>query len=90
MSELQWILSRDACFRYMLLSRMMSDCNYYLGFGCKSPKRLWAGEEKEQIAYMKAIWNSFPEDAKPEWLSFQEILDYEKQMTVDQRLPEEK
>lgn len=33
MSELQWILSRDACFRYMLLGRMMSECKYYLGFG---------------------------------------------------------
>lgn len=90
MSELQWILSREACFRYMLLSRMMSDCNYYLGFGCRSSNRLWARQEKEQIEYMKAIWNSFPEDEKPEWLSFQEILDYEKQMTVDHRLSEEK
>ena len=34
----------------------------------------------DQIGYMKALWNSFPEDGKPEWLTMEQILNYEKQM----------
>ena len=29
---------------------------------------------------MKALWNTFPEDGKPEWLTMEQILNYEKQM----------
>ena len=41
---------------------------------------LWAGDEKSQIENMKALWNSFPEEDKPEWLTWEDILEYEKQM----------
>lgn len=30
---------------------------------------------------MKKLYNSFPEDRKPEWLTFEQILEYEKLMT---------
>ena len=40
------ILQRDARFRYMLLARMQSDCEYYLDYGGRDPKRLWAGENR--------------------------------------------
>ena len=40
------ILQRDARFRYMLLARMQSDCEYYLDYGGRDPKRLWAGDER--------------------------------------------
>lgn len=43
------ILQRDARFRYMLLARMQSDCEYYLDYGGRDPKRLWAGDEERQI-----------------------------------------
>ena len=39
------ILQRDARFRYMLLARMQSDCEYYLDYGGRDPKRLWAGDK---------------------------------------------
>ena len=81
------ILRNDAEFRYRLLSRMQADCNYYLGYGNRHPKYLWAGSEKDQIECMKALWNSFPEDGKPEWLSFEAILDYEKQMVTPEKPP---
>ena len=73
----------DARFLYQMLDRMRTDCEYYLGNGGRHPKYLWAGEEKRHIEIMKTIWESFPADGKPEWLSFEQILDYEKQMVPE-------
>ena len=67
-------------FRYMMLSRMKQDCDYYLGYGNRYANHLWAGDEKAQIENMKALWNSFPEEDKPEWLTWEELLEYEKKM----------
>lgn len=39
------VLQHDKKFRYMLLSRMQSDCEYYLNYGNRNPKRLWAGDD---------------------------------------------
>lgn len=68
-------------FKYMLLDRMKQDCNYYLGNGNRLKKFLWANDESEHIKNMKALWNSFSEDKKPEWLTMEEIEEYEKKMT---------
>lgn len=67
-------------FNYMLLSRLQSDCDYFLGFGCRSEKHLCAGNVKEQIEKMKELWHGF--DEKPEWLTLEKINDYEAQMTA--------
>lgn len=67
-------------FRYMLLARMLSDCNYFLGYGRFYEKHLWAGNVVDQIGYMKALWESFPADMKPEWLTMEQIISFEKQM----------
>lgn len=75
-----YILSRDDSFRYQLLDRMRQDCLYFLGYGRRDPKYLWANDVEKQIAYMKAIWNSFPADGKPEWLTMDEIVSLEKRM----------
>lgn len=66
--------------RYDLLGRMQSDCEYYLGYGCRSKKRLWAHDEANQIEYMKVLWKSFPKGMKPKWLTWNQILAYEKAM----------
>lgn len=29
---------------------------------------------------MKKMWDSFPEDGKPEWLTMEKILSYEERM----------
>lgn len=76
----EYIHDKDASFRYMLLSRMQSDCAYYLGNGRLFGSHLWAGNEKDQIEYMKILWNSFPDDQKPEWLSYEDILAYERRL----------
>jgi hypothetical protein len=33
---------------------------------------------------MKAMWLSFSEGEKPEWLTWEKILEYEKQMCAEQ------
>ena len=67
-------------YKYVLLDRMVMDCLYYLGNGNRNIKYLWSKDEAEHIANMKALWNSFPEDGKPEWLSMEEIEKFEKEM----------
>lgn len=67
-------------FRYMLLSRLKSDCQFYLGHGNRSKNHLWAGNERYQIDNMKALWNTFSEEDKPEWLTWEDILEYEREM----------
>ena len=70
-------------FRYMMLSRMKQDCDYYLGYGNRSANHLWAGSEFNQIMNMKALWETFEPEDKPEWLTKDELLDYARQMGVD-------
>ena len=65
-------------FKYAMLDRLASDCKYYLGYGNRCAKYLWAGDEKKHIAEMKKIYNSL--DKKPEWVTWQQILEFEKQM----------
>lgn len=67
-------------FRYMMLSRMKQDCDYYLGYGNRSVNHLWAGDEKRQIENMKALWNSFSDEDKPEWLTLDDLSEYERNM----------
>jgi hypothetical protein len=70
----------DNEFNYKMLSRLSSDNDYYLGNGNRSEKHLWAGNVDAQIKEMKRLWNNLPKDAKPDWLTMQDILSYEKKM----------
>lgn len=70
----------DNSFNYMLLSRLKSDCDYFLGFGGRSERNLWAGNVQEQIEKMKELWHSV--EAKPEWMTLEQINEYEAQMTA--------
>lgn len=65
-------------FKYMMLNRLKLDCEYFLGCGNGIVKYLWAGDVKEQIDEMKKIWNELND--KPEWLSMDDILNYENKM----------
>ena len=75
-----WILKSEDSYRYQLLSRLKMDCDYYLGYGNLSKNHLWAEDEKGQIETMKMLWKSFPDEDKPEWLTWEEILEYEEKM----------
>jgi hypothetical protein len=70
----------DKTFRYQLLSRLKEDCNYYLHNGNRNPENLWADNEKRQIQFMLALYNSFSQDEKPEWLTLEQIKGYKAKM----------
>lgn len=72
--------SEDGKFQYRLLDRLKQDCEYFLKAGGRNPKHLWAGSPEKQIAKMREIYDNFPDDEKPEWLSAEDIDKYEKQM----------
>lgn len=78
--DLTWVLDRSEKYRYQLLDRMQSDCKYYLGYGNRNPKYLWAGDVEQQIEAMKLIWNSFTAEEKPEWLTWEQIEKYKTDM----------
>lgn len=72
-------------FDYMMLSRLQTDCDYFLGYGGRYEGHLWAGNVPDQIAEMKKLWKKFPEGEKPEWLTWEEILQYERRMTEEDK-----
>ena len=67
------VLTWSLQFRYQMLDRM---------HGNRVTKYLWAGNVADHIEYMKALWWSFPESGKPEWLTLEEIKDYERRMAA--------
>lgn len=76
------VTQHDLRFRYMLLDRLQADCEYYLGYGNRNSRRLWAGSEAEQIEFMIKLYDSFKEDEKPLWLTREKIMEYSKEMGV--------
>lgn len=73
------ISNMDDSFKYRLLDRMRSDCEYYIN-GAKSNKHLFMQNPQDQIKAMKDIYNSFSEKDVPEWISMEDINNYERQM----------
>lgn len=71
-------ISEGAEFDYMLLDRLRTDCEYFLGNGNGYEKNLWAGNVEDQIAKMRELYNKVAE--KPEWISMEDIDNYEKEM----------
>lgn len=70
--------NKDSEYDYMMLGRLKSDCDYYLGNGNRNPRHLWAGDEARQIAKMREFYDKVPEE--PEWLTKEDIDDYEDKM----------
>ena len=75
------LLHKEDTFRYQMLSRLQMDCDYFLGNGNRADKHLWAGNVPDHIKIMRALYNSFSDDKKPEWISMEDIDNYEKEMT---------
>lgn len=74
------VLQHDLKFRYMLLGHLQADCEYYLGFGNRNPGRVWSGDEERQLEYMTRLYDSFTEEEKPQWLTREQILEYDTAM----------
>lgn len=79
----------DSAFLYQLLDRMKADCQYYFGSGRIYGAHLWGREEKQHIAYMKEIWESFSPSEKPEWLTYEDILAYERRLDSRYKLQQD-
>lgn len=68
----------DDKFNYMLLGRLLCDCRYYLSYGGRCAKELWAGDEQKQIDKMRELYDLLP--IKPEWLTREQIDAFAAQM----------
>ena len=64
---------------YQLLSRLQSDCDYFLNAGGRSEKHLWAGTVSAQIHKMRELYDALP--VKPEWITSDAIDSYEQRMS---------
>lgn len=71
-------MDTDNKFNYQMLSRLQMDCDYFLGCGKRNARHLWAGNVKDQIAEMYRLYKLVP--IKPDWLTYQQIEKYEKEM----------
>ena len=80
-------------FEYMMLSRLNDDAAAYFGrhgneeedkWDCRyhNVNNIWGSTIESHIASMKEHWNKIPDDLKPEWISWEEILEYEKRFTA--------
>ena len=73
-------VTSDNKHSYMMLSRLQSDCEYFIGHGNGSTKHLYYDTVEEHIDEMKKLWNGFDTNEKPEWLTMQEIEEYKTEM----------
>ncbi len=78
--QLEFVTGSKDYPRYgdMTLSRCKMDCQFYLGYGNRNKQRLYMGDPKDHIAFMKELWKHLEE--KPEWLTWEQIEDFERQM----------
>jgi len=67
-------------YKYMLLDRLRADCGYYLDGGNRNCKYLWGGSVAAHLDAMRALYESFPEGDRPEWLTAEQIDDYAARM----------
>jgi hypothetical protein len=70
--------NHDVKQQYLILSRLQSDCEYFLGNGNRTNTSLFHGNVIEHIKAMKELWIKL--DTKPTWLSMKDIIDYERKM----------
>ena len=71
--------TNDHSYEYMLLDRLRSDCEYFLGTGeTAENNHLWAGNPEAQIEKMQELYDMLSE--KPEWLTQEDINQYAQQM----------
>lgn len=74
----KWIETTEESYKYQLLDRMRTDCDYFLGYGNRCKQRLWAESIENQIAFMGIIYSLLSE--KPKWLNLADIAQYEAAM----------
>lgn len=66
-------------FSFSMLSRYQQDAEYFINSN-GGERNLYFPNVEEHIMEMKKLYNVIPKNQKPEWLTMDMILDYEKQM----------
>lgn len=74
------ITSSGLSFSLDMLYRMRMDCEYFLGYGNRCEKYLWAGNIKDHIEIMQGIYQAIPEEEKPEWINDKDIESFKNKM----------
>lgn len=67
-------------YEYMMLSRLESDCKYFLGNGNGFLGHLYYRDIDKHIAEMKKIYEAFLDQDKPKWISLSDIEKYKEKM----------
>lgn len=70
---------------YMMLSRLKSDCDYFLGNGNGCEDVLYYRNVDAHCDAMDKLYNSLAENEKPEWLTFEQIRKYRMSMRKKKR-----
>lgn len=70
--------SNEEKFNSMMLDRLRCDCEYFLNYGNRSIKILWDDDVSQHISEMKKLHNGFGSEGKPDWLTYEKILEYEE------------
>lgn len=76
--EISRIRSGGDRYTYAFLSRLKQDNDYFLGNGDGYTQGLFMGNVKDQISLMRGLYDALK--VKPEWLTKDDIDDYEKKM----------
>ena len=74
------ILETSENYRLKLLNRLNVDCIYFLGYGNRNIKHLWAGNVPDHVEAMRIIYESFANDKKPKWITLDQIKKYGEEM----------
>ena len=65
---------------YMMLDRLRTDCNYFLGNGNGYNGHLYYKDVNTQCNKMLELYNSFKDEDKPQWITVEQIEQYRKDM----------
>ena len=65
---------------YMMLARLRTDCNYFLGNGNGYNGHLYYKDVNTQCNKMLELYNSFKDEDKPQWITVEQIEQYRKDM----------
>lgn len=76
---------------YMMLSRLQSDCDYFLGYGNGYEGHLYYKDVHEHCNEMEKLYKSFSDSDKPEWITLEQIEKYREDMfkLLTEKLKEE-
>lgn len=67
-------------FQYSMLERRIRDCEYFLGYGFGAEWKLYDGTIEKTCDAMDELYESFPDSAKPDWISKEKIQEYREKM----------